>query len=55
MKMEQTQRFAMLAFKLQTPGNHPDEKIKQSGINIIVVFLTLKVLNKRREMENERV
>jgi hypothetical protein len=30
MKMEQTQCSEMLAFKLQTPGNHPEESIQQS-------------------------
>jgi hypothetical protein len=29
MKMEQTQCFETLAFKLQTPVNHPEERIRQ--------------------------
>jgi hypothetical protein len=35
MKMEQTQCFEMLAFKLQTPVNHPEESIQQ-GISTLV-------------------
>jgi hypothetical protein len=30
MKMEQTQCSEILAFKLQTAGNHPEENIRQS-------------------------
>jgi hypothetical protein len=30
MKMEQTQRSETLAFKLQTPVNHPEESVQQS-------------------------
>jgi hypothetical protein len=30
MKKEQTQCAEMLAFKLQTPGNHPEESIRHS-------------------------
>jgi hypothetical protein len=30
MKMEQTQCSETLAFKLQTPGNHPEESVKYS-------------------------
>jgi hypothetical protein len=29
MKMEQTECSEMLAFKLQTPGNNPEESIRQ--------------------------
>jgi hypothetical protein len=30
MKMEQTQCYEMLAFKLQTPGNNPEDSIQHS-------------------------
>jgi hypothetical protein len=30
MKMEQTERSETLAFKIQTPGNHPEENIQHS-------------------------
>jgi hypothetical protein len=30
MKMEQTECSETLAFKLQTPGNHPEESIRHS-------------------------
>jgi hypothetical protein len=30
MKMEQTECPATLAFKIQTPGNHPEGSIKQA-------------------------
>jgi len=30
MKMEQTEYSEMLAYKIQTPGNYPEESIKHS-------------------------
>jgi hypothetical protein len=30
MKMEQTERSETLAFKLQTPGNNPEESVRHS-------------------------
>jgi hypothetical protein len=30
MKMEQTEHSEMLAYKLQTPGNYPEESIQHS-------------------------
>jgi len=30
MKMEQTKRSEMSAYKIQTPGNHPEESIQHS-------------------------
>jgi hypothetical protein len=30
MKMEQTECSEMLAYKIQTPGNYPEENIQQS-------------------------
>jgi hypothetical protein len=35
MKMEQTECSETLAFKFQTPGNHPEESIQQNGVLII--------------------
>jgi len=31
LKMEQTECFETLAYKIQTPGNHPEESIQYSG------------------------
>jgi len=31
MKMKQTERSEMSAYKIQTPGNHPKESIQHSG------------------------
>ena len=30
MKMEQTECFGMLAYKMQTPGNYPEESIQHT-------------------------
>ena len=31
MKMEQTKRSEMLAYKIQTPGNYPEESTQHTG------------------------
>jgi hypothetical protein len=35
MKMEQTECSEMLTYKIQTPGNYPEESIKQITIELI--------------------
>jgi hypothetical protein len=45
MKMEQTERSEMSAYKIQTPGNYPEESIQQYFVVIIQHFLFLLPLH----------
>jgi hypothetical protein len=47
MKMEQTQRSETLAFKLQTPGNHPEESIQERNEYKILTFNIKELLKWR--------
>jgi hypothetical protein len=47
MKMEQAECSETSAFKLQTPGNHPEESIQQSNGYKILTF-NIKKLSKWR-------
>ena len=38
MKMEQTECSETSAYKIQTPGNYPEESIKQTDI-LLVIYL----------------
>ena len=34
MKMEETERSEMLAYKIQKPGNYPEESVQQESENL---------------------
>jgi hypothetical protein len=43
MKMEKTECSEKLVYKIQTPGNYPEENIQISNIFVIYIFKITKV------------
>ena len=48
MKMEQTECSETLAYKIQTPGNYPEENVQHSWGNLWVAVQELLLISQER-------